>query len=272
MKSQYVDIELQQRIVSLEYQWINPQLRDAPLLVFLHEGLGSVAMWKDYPQRLCDAGQFRGLMYSRPGYGRSTARAAEEKWPLDYLQQQAVHVLPAILRALGVDDARPWLFGHSDGASIALIYAASFPYAVAGAVLLAPHVFVEEKSLRGIARARELYQSGGLKLGLARYHDDPDSGFFGWSDAWLSPAFKSWNIEAMLSHIRAPLMLIQGYDDEYATMEQLDRIEVAVPSTVSIKLESCGHTPHRDQPQAVSDAALAFVSNARLHGAQELRN
>lgn len=261
MKSQYIDIELPHRSFTLEYQWINPHLHDAPLLVFLHEGLGSVAMWKDYPQRLCDAGHFRGLMYSRPGYGRSTPRPASEKWPLDYLQQQAVQVLPAFLQAVGVGDAKPWLFGHSDGASIALVYAATYPAALSGAVLLAPHVFVEEKSLQGIVRTLKLYRTTGLKRSLARYHADPDSGFFGWSDAWLSAEFKSWNIEDILPNIRAPLLVIQGHDDEYATMEQLDRIEAAVPSATMLKLAACGHSPHKDQPKAVGDAVLAFVAN-----------
>jgi len=260
MESQYVDVELQQRVLTLEYRWINPDLRDGPLLVFLHEGLGSVAMWKDYPQRLCDAGQFRGLVYSRPGYGQSTLRGATEKWPVDYLQQQAIQVLPAFLRAVGVGDSKPYLFGHSDGASIALIYAASYPLAVSGTVVLAPHVFVEDFSLAGIMRTCEQYQNGSLKQSLARYHADPDSGFFGWSEAWLSPAFKSWNIEGILANMQAPLLAIQGHDDEYATMEQLDRIKAAVPSTVLMKLTACGHTPHRDQPQLVSAAVVAFVS------------
>jgi pimeloyl-ACP methyl ester carboxylesterase len=260
MASQFADIEVTGRRFSIEYQWINAHLSDAPLVIFLHEGLGSVAIWKDFPQRLCDDGGFRGLSYSRPGYGQSTRRAPDEKWPVDYLQRQAMQVLPALLRALDLNDIKPWLFGHSDGGSIALIYAAAFSQSLSGAVVLAPHVFVEEFSLDAIRQTVAQYQSTNLKQGLARYHANPDSAFYGWSDAWLSPEFKAWNIEAMLPDIRAPLLAIQGIDDEYATMEQLDRISAAVPHCQLLKLVDCGHTPHRDQPQQVIDAALTLIS------------
>jgi len=260
MPSQFADIEVTGRHFSIEYQWINAHLTDAPLVIFLHEGLGSVAIWKDFPQRLCDAGAYRGLLYSRPGYGQSTPRAADEKWPVDYLQTQATEVLPALLRALGLSNSKPWLFGHSDGGSIALIYAATFPQGLSGAAVLAPHVFVEDFSLDAIRQTVAQYQSTNLKQGLARYHADPDSAFYGWSDAWLAPQFKNWNIEAMLRDIRAPLLAIQGIDDEYATMEQLDRIKAAVPHCQLLKLPNCGHTPHRDQPQQVIDAMLALIS------------
>jgi pimeloyl-ACP methyl ester carboxylesterase len=262
MPCQFIDIDIPAsgRRFTIEYQWINAQLSDAPLLIFLHEGLGSVAIWKDFPQRLCDAGGYRGLLYSRPGYGQSTPRAPQEKWDVDYLQAQATQVLPTLLHALGLDDSKPWLFGHSDGGSIALIYAAAFPQALSGANVLAPHVFVEDFSLDAIRETVAQYQSTHLKQSLARYHADPDSAFYGWSDAWLAPQFKAWNIEAMLADIRAPLLAIQGIDDEYATMEQLDRIKATVPHCHLLKLADCGHTPHRDQPQRVIDAVLALVS------------
>src|SRR6202008_810833 len=166
----------------------------------------------------------RGLVYSRPGYGNSTPRGANEKWQPDYLHRQADEVLPRLLHALEADGAPYWLFGHSDGASIALLHAASHPQTVAGAIVLAPHVFVEQFSLDGIVQTVEHYRDGGLKANLARYHKEPDSPFYGWSDAWLSPAFRNWNIEAGTARIRCPLLVIQGEDDEYGTMEQLDRI------------------------------------------------
>jgi pimeloyl-ACP methyl ester carboxylesterase len=237
----------------------------APLVVFLHEGLGSVALWKDTPARLCAAGGWRGLVYSRPGYGRSTPRAAHERWGTDFMHRQALEVLPAVLAACGVDAERepPWLFGHSDGGTIALIHAASLPERIAGAIVLAPHVFVEDCSIDSIGRAREAY-AGGLRERLARFHDDVDSAFFGWADAWLAPAFRDWSIEPGLGAIRCPVLAIQGHGDEYGTMAQIDAIERAVPGARSLRLEGCGHSPHRDRPDAVLEAALAFVRRPML--------
>jgi pimeloyl-ACP methyl ester carboxylesterase len=260
---EFVELALPGRKVRLEYQWCpaSPAIfAAAPLVVFLHEGLGSISMWRDFPQRLCQAGGLRGLVYSRPGYGNSTPRAADEAWQPDYLQREADEVLPALLRALGADVAPYWLFGHSDGASIALLHAASHA-ATAGAVVLAPHVFVEQMSLDGIVRAVEKYRTGGLKDNLARYHAEPDSPFYGWSDAWLAPAFRNWNIEAQVAQIRCPLLAIQGEDDEYGTMEQLDRIAAVRPSCTLLKLPQCGHIPQRDRPQDVIDATIAFMQD-----------
>ncbi|HEX8955457.1 MAG TPA: alpha/beta hydrolase, partial [Burkholderiaceae bacterium] len=238
----------------------------APLIVFLHEGLGSIALWRDFPQRLCDAAGMRGLVYSRPGYGNSTPRPPEVKWRPDYLHKQADAVLPALLRALALDDKPYWLFGHSDGASISLLHAASHPQAVAGAIVLAPHVFVEQMSLDGIARTVESYQAGGLKANLARYHKEPDSPFYGWSDAWSSPAFRTWNIEAETARIRCPLLVIQGEEDEYGTMEQVDRIAAVQPHCRLLKLPRCGHIPQKDRPDAVIAATLALVRNETWDG------
>ncbi len=252
----------------LDYEWIARERLSAPLLVFLHEGLGSVAMWRDWPRKLCDAGGLRGLVYSRPGYGRSTPRPRDEKWPVDFMHQQAREVLPAFLQALGVNAASepPWLVGHSDGASIALIYAASFPERVAGVIALAPHVFVEDLSIESIERTRETYlattdtQRSTLRVKLARYHEDPDSAFWGWNDIWLNPAFRSWNIEALLAAITKPVLAVQGEDDEYGTMAQLDSIASHAPHSQLLKLPACGHSPQRDQPQQVIEAAADFVS------------
>ena len=254
---QFAGLAFDGRDVRVEYQLLNAEAVDAPLIVFLHEGLGSIALWRDFPQRLCDAAGARGLVYSRPGYGHSTPRVPEVKWRPDYLHKQAGEVLPALLRTLALDEKPYWLFGHSDGASIALLHAAT--HAVAGTILLAPHVFVEQISLDGIARTVRNYEAGGLKANLARYHLEPDSPFYGWSDAWLSPAFRAWNIEAETARIRGPLLAIQGEDDEYGTMEQLDRIAKAVPQCRLLKLARCGHIPQRDKPDEVIAATLELM-------------
>jgi pimeloyl-ACP methyl ester carboxylesterase len=236
------------------------------LVVFLHEGLGSVAMWRDFPQRLCRTLGLRGLVYSRPGYGRSTPRAAEEVWDLDFMHRQAHEVLPALLSALGVDTAAhpPWLFGHSDGGSIALLHAAKFSERVAGAIVLAPHILVEELSVSSIEKARRAYETADLRSRLARYHDDPDSAFWGWNRIWLDPRFRAWSIEAELAGIRCPLLAVQGLDDEYGTLEQIRGIARRVPQTRLLELPDCGHSPHRDQPEALIRAASAFVAG-RYH-------
>ena len=259
--SAHATIEWGGRTVRIEYAWLAPQRTHAPLMVFLHEGLGSLAMWKRFPRHLCDALGWRGLVYSRPGYGRSTPRAAEEAWGLDFMHRQAHDVLPALLRALDVDAqrSRPWLFGHSDGASIALLYAARFPEAVAGAVVLAPHIMVEDLSVASIAQARDAYLGTDLRQRLARYHDDPDSAFWGWNDIWLHPPFRRWSIREEIGTIACPLLAIQGLDDEYGTLEQIRGIAQVVPQTRLLELPACAHSPHRDQPEAVISAVREFV-------------
>jgi len=247
--------------VDIEWARLRPERRAAPLLVFLHEGLGSVSMWRDFPERLCDAGGFRGLVYSRPGYGRSTPRPSGERWPPSFMHEQARALLPALLAALGVDrePEPPWLLGHSDGASIALIHAAASPTRAAGLILLAPHVFVEDLSIASIQAARTAYQTTALRERLARYHADPDSAFWGWNDAWLDPAFRSWSIESLLPDIRCPVLAVQGRDDAYGTLAQVEAIAAAVPQTDLLVLEACGHSPQRDQPERVIRAAGEFV-------------
>jgi pimeloyl-ACP methyl ester carboxylesterase len=247
---EFVDVDWAGRKVQVEHRWIARERHGQPLIVFLHEGLGSVSMWRDFPDRLCAAVGARGLVYSRPGYGRSTPRAADEHWGVDFMHRQAHEVLPALLRALHVDD-KPWLFGHSDGGSIALLHAARFPDRVAGLVLLAPHCFVEEFGLESIRGARDAYLSTDLKQKLARHHDDPDSAFWGWNDIWLDPAFKAWNIEGELKNIACPVLAIQGEDDEYGTLEQIRCIARALAQTRLLVLPRCGHSPHRDQSEAV---------------------
>ena len=242
----------------IEYEWVGPQVPAAAVMVFLHEGLGSVAMWRDFPAHLCEALGLRGLVYSRPGYGRSTPRAAGEKWGPDFMHRQAREVLPALLRELGVE--RPWLFGHSDGGSIALLHAAAFPDALRGAIVLAPHILVEEVSVTSIAKARETYLHTDLRQKLGRYHDDPDSAFWGWNDVWLSAAFRGWSIEDEIAAIRCPLLAVQGLDDEYGTLEQIRGIARRVPQTRLLELPQCGHSPHKDQPEKLIGAVKAFVA------------
>lgn len=244
----------------IEYEWVGAAAADAPVMVFLHEGLGSVAMWRDFPARLCEAAGLRGLVYSRPGYGKSTPRPAGERWLPDFMHRQAREVLPALLRALDVE--KPWLFGHSDGGSIALLYAAAFPDALQGAVVLAPHILVEDVSVTSIEQAREVYRTTDLKQKLARYHEDVDSAFWGWNDVWLSPAFRDWSIEQEIGSIRCPLLAVQGVDDEYGTLEQIRGIARRVPQTQLLELPRCGHSPHKDQPEAVIGAVTRFVQES----------
>jgi pimeloyl-ACP methyl ester carboxylesterase len=270
----FVDIEHDGRAITLEYAWVEPARvpgsgaaapRDAiavPLVVFLHEGLGSLSMWKDYPQRLCDACRCRGLVYSRAGYGRSTPRRADEHWAVDFMHREAHDVLPRLFARLGVDaDARPpWLLGHSDGGSIALIHAAAFPAGVAGVIALAPHIFVEDVSIGSIVAARDAYRDTDLRARLARYHRDPDSAFFGWNDIWLDPAFRDWSIEPLLERLQCPILAVQGENDEYGTLAQVTGIRARVPHSEIVVLADCGHSPQRDQPAALTRAVADFIA------------
>jgi pimeloyl-ACP methyl ester carboxylesterase len=245
----------------IEVDWLAPQRRHRPLLVFLHEGLGSVAMWRDFPARLCEAADCRGLVFSRWGYGQSTPRPPHERWPIDFMHRQASAFLPAFFAAVGVDTRAepPWLYGHSDGGSIALLHAAACPDRVAGLVVAAPHIVVEDLSVTSIDKARDAYLATDLRAKLARYHADPDSAFWGWNDVWLDPAFRDWDIRAALPAIRCPVLAIQGVDDEYGTMAQIEGIAEAVPQAQLLRLDDCGHSPHRDQPLAVMQAVAGLL-------------
>ena len=222
----------------------------------LHEGLGSVSMWRDFPRQVAAATGRDVLVYSRHGYGRSAPSAGPRSFR--FMHDEALVVLPQLLDALGV--RRPILLGHSDGGSIALVYAGGSGRDVAGLVLLAPHVMVEDLSVASIAAAREAYDGGDLRARLARHHDDVDGAFRGWNDVWLSPGFRGWTIEEYLPRVACPVLAIQGEDDEYGTMEQVDRIARGAADVELLKLPGCGHSPHRDRPEEVLEAITRFVA------------
>ena len=250
------------RALQLEYEWVGAPRHGAPVVVFLHEGLGSVSMWRDFPRAFCDAHRLAGLVFSRYGYGASTPKPAGERWLPDFMHEQAHQVLPALFAELGIE--RPWLFGHSDGGSIALLYAARFP--AAGVIAVAPHLFVEDVSIVSIEQARQAYDLGDLRSRLGRHHADPDSAFRGWNDAWLSPEFRRWNIEAEIATIGCPVLAVQGVDDEYGTLQQIRAIARRLPKTRLLEIAECGHSPHRDQPALLAREAGRFI---REHREQE---
>ncbi len=248
-------------------------------IVFLHEGLGSVAMWRDFPAQVCAATGRAALVYSRRGYGQSDAVPdvrSPAHWrdgqhagqlPPDYMHHEAWEVLPALLAACGID--KPVLLGHSDGASIALLYASRF--ATTACIAMAPHLFVEELSLRSIAAARVAYETADLRSKLARFHADVDGAFWQWNDVWLSEGFRSFDIQAECARITCPLLAIQGHDDAYGSMAHIDRLKPEFMGDNSLKpnieghkqllkLEHCGHSPHKDQGPAVVQAVTQFLS------------
>lgn len=229
---------------------------NAPAMVFLHEGLGSIAMWRDFPQRVADATGCEAIVYSRYGYGRSDRLEAPRN--PRYMHDEGLLALPEFLDKLAVD--QPFLFGHSDGGSIALLQAGGTPRPVSGLVVVAPHVMVEDITIAGIQAARATYLSSDLGQRLGRYHTDADNVFWGWNDIWLHPDFRAWNIEDYVPKIAAPILAIQGEDDEYATMEQIDRIARLAPDVDLVKLADCRHSPHKDQPEAVIAATAGFVA------------
>ena len=263
----FVSLELGDATFEIEYQWLGDG-DSSPLVVFLHEGLGSLAMWKGFPAQLCDQGGFRGLVYSRPGYGRSTPRSAGERWWNDFMHRQAHDLLPRLLRALGIDPAvePPWLLGHSDGGSIALLYAARYPLQVGGVIALSPHIMVEDISIESIEQARAVYQQTDLRQRLGRYHQDPDSAFWGWNDIWLDPAFRNWSITAEIGAIECPLLAIQGIDDEYGSLAQIRGIAERVPQTELLELADCGHSPHRDQAETLLRHTIEFIRRSQSRG------
>jgi pimeloyl-ACP methyl ester carboxylesterase len=245
----------------IEYRAILGDVGARPTLVFLHEGLGSVALWRDFPDKVARRLGAPAVVYSRFGYGQSDGLLAP-RTPR-FMHEEALDVLPRLLDGLGIE--RPLLIGHSDGASIALIHAAAAQRPVQGLVCMAPHVFVEPVCVQSIAGIRQTYRTtGDLRQRLAKYHARVDDAFLGWADIWLEPEFLAWSIEDLISDIREPMLLIQGRDDEYGTLAQLDRIEArAKASTTRLVLDRCGHSPHRDQEAAVIDAIVTFAGRLR---------
>jgi pimeloyl-ACP methyl ester carboxylesterase len=225
-----------------------------PPILLLHEALGAITIWRDLPERMQRATGHALVAWAREGHGRSSRPDAPRQ--IGYLEREAER-LPALMDALGVPQAH--LLGHSDGASIAIAAAAMHPERVLSVVAIAPHVDVEAQSVEGIVAAQRLYAEGGLRTRLARHHDDVDHVFHAWHDVWTSEAFRSWSIEHLLPRVKAPVLAIQGHDDVYFSMRQVDVIDDAVPTARSLKLAACGHSPHLEQPEAVVAAIADFL-------------
>jgi pimeloyl-ACP methyl ester carboxylesterase len=241
----------------IEYVETPARHADRPTLVLLHEGLGSVAMWRDFPVKLAHATGCRTVTYSRWGYGKSD-RFPGPRDPR-YMHREALDELPALRATLAIDD--PVLVGHSDGASIALIHAGSGQFKVRGLVLEAPHVFVEDVSIAGIEDAKHAYEDGDLRQRLTRYHADVEGVFRGWNDVWLSPGFRTWNIEEYLPSVACPVLAIQGLDDQYGTVAQVNAVAGRIKGPFEkLLLSDCMHAPHRDQEADTLAAMVGFIA------------
>ncbi|HEX6297404.1 MAG TPA: alpha/beta hydrolase [Burkholderiales bacterium] len=241
---------------ALSYEWVGEE-RGRPPLVFLHEGLGSIRQWRDFPARVAAATGARALVYDRYGYGQSDV-LQEPRRTVHFMHDEALQSLPKLLEGLGIRN--PILIGHSDGASIALIHAGA-GHEVRGVVAMAPHVFIEPVCLTSIQQAKNAFESTDLPVKLGRYHRDARKTFYGWADVWLNPRFERWDIrDDYLPEVSCPVLAIQGHDDEYGTMAQLDEIVRRVGGRCQLlKLDECGHSPFRDQPEQVLQAITAFV-------------
>jgi pimeloyl-ACP methyl ester carboxylesterase len=250
----------------LEYRMTGPRPGAAPTIVMLHEGLGSAGLWGDFPEKLAERTKAGVFAYSRAGYGLSSPVPLPR--PLDYMQREATETLPRLLDAIGF--RRGILLGHSDGASIVAAYAGSVQdHRVRGLVLMAPHFFVEDFSLREIERAKERYEGGDLREKLARHHADVDGAFRGWNDAWLDPDFsRAFDIVEPLAYIRVPVLIVQGEDDPYGTVRQVEVAERECYCPVdAVLLPACGHAPHRDKPAETLEAVGSFIERILvLHG------
>ena len=254
-------------VADLEYRMIGPSPADAPTIVMLHEGLGSAGLWGDFCEKLQAATGAGVFAYSRAGYGASTP--AKLPRPVDYMQIEALDVLPKLLDQIGF--RRGLLVGHSDGASIAAIYAGSHQdHRVEGIALIAPHFIVEDISVASIAEIKIAYETGGLREKLARWHKDVDNAFYGWNSAWLDPKFRDWDISEVLAYIRVPTAILQGVDDVYGTMRQIEiaQEECYCPVDVTV-IPGAGHQPHREAPGPTLDAITEFANAVlRVHGSQ----
>jgi len=243
----------------LETLWIEPRDRRPATIVMLHEGLGSISLWKHFPRQLAARTGCAVLVYSRYGHGNSDKLL--EKRPVRFMHYEGEVVLPELLEKLKI--SQPILLGHSDGGSIALIFAGKYPEAARGLILEAPHVFVEDLSLASIAQAKVNYETTDLPQRLGRHHAHVDETFWGWNDIWLDPAFRSWNIEAYLATIRCPVLCIQGEQDEYGTRAQVEAIKAQAPQTEILMLDDCKHSPHRDQPEKTLERMAEFVAGLK---------
>lgn len=252
-KREYVTIA-DKRLATL---LIAGRFEGAPTIVMLHEGLGSIALWKDFPQRLAERTGCGVLVYSRYGHGNSDRLL--EKRSVHFMHYEGQVVLPELLGEFGIE--RPILLGHSDGGSIALIYAGTFPDSPRALILEAPHVFVEDLSVKSIAAAKVSFQTSDFREKLAKYHAHVDETFWGWNDIWLDPDFRAWNVEEYLGSIRCPVLCIQGEQDEYGTPAQVEVIGSRVPDTEIVMLADCKHSPHRDQREKTLEAVERFVKN-----------
>jgi pimeloyl-ACP methyl ester carboxylesterase len=253
----------------LEYEWIGPGPEAGPTIVMLHEGLGSVSMWRDFPAKVAEATGLGVCVYSRWGYGQSDPFHDYPR-EVDYMTREGQVALRDLLRALRI--TQPILLGHSDGASISIVYAGSaIDPAPLGIVLMAPHVFVEQVTTNSIARARVAYEETDLRAKLARHHADVDSAFYGWNTIWLLPQFiAGWNIEGFVPKIRCPILVIQGADDEYGTARQYDAIKAGSGGRAEVLvLPGCAHSPHRDQPEATLQAITRFVDGLTAQAAAQ---
>ena len=244
---------------SLEYRFLGPRPDRAPTIVMLHEGLGSVGLWNDFPERLQQATGAGIFVYSRAGYGQSSPVALPR--PLSYMHDEARDALPALLDSIGF--RRGILLGHSDGASIAAIYAGTHQdHRLGGLVLIAPHFFTEDSGIASIVEAKAAYETTDLKQKLARWHKDPDYAFYGWNGAWLDPDFRKWDITGELAYIRVPMLIVQGEADQYGTVKQVEAAERECYCPVEMALlNGAKHSPQREQPEATLAAIADFVAN-----------
>ncbi|MBB3118765.1 alpha/beta fold hydrolase [Pseudoduganella violacea] len=241
--------------LDLSYEMIDGEA-GKPCLVFLHEGLGSIALWKGFPQRLCQATGCSGLVYEREGYGRSSALRRVRS--IHYLHDYALAELPQVLERL-MPGREYIVIGHSDGGSIALIHAAGNPSGLRGVITEAAHVFVEDLTVQGVRAAKESFNPG-LLMALERYHGEKaEQIYMAWADTWLLPGFKHWNIEYLLPSIAVPTLVVQGTEDQYGTEAQVDAIAGAVPGARKLMLENCGHSPHLEQPETLLESIRGFL-------------
>jgi len=245
---------------SLNYEWIGSRAANRPALIFLHEGLGSIRQWRDFPQKVSQATGCRALVYDRYGYGDSDV-LAEPRRDVYFMHDEALRSLPQLVSQLKIE--KPILIGHSDGASIALIHAGA-GFQVKAVVAMAPHVFIEPLCLGSIRKAAVSFETTDLKDRLGKYHRDARKTFYGWADVWLDPGFTTWDIrEDYLPKVECPVLAIQGEDDEYGTMAQLDDIKRRVKRCELLKLPNCGHSPFKDQPEKVLSAIQSFIEKNR---------